>query len=208
MKSAIASIAPGDHLALIYRNRAEQFAAAIPYVLSGLQRNERCLYVAHDNSVGVVLKALRDAGADVDGAQKSGALTVATKREAFAMEGGFDPQGLVDMLKREVDRALADGYTGFRGTAEMTWAITHPAALDQLHNYEDALDMQFPASFVGLCQYNEEAFAPSFISGILRNHPRVIARDRMLRNPYYVPGGGAAKQRFPMVKVEELLAAA
>ena len=33
----------GDHAALFYRTRAEQFAVIVPFVTIGLERGERCL---------------------------------------------------------------------------------------------------------------------------------------------------------------------
>jgi chemotaxis family two-component system sensor kinase Cph1 len=39
-----------EHLCLIYETQEEKFAAALPYLRAGLERGERCLYIADDNS--------------------------------------------------------------------------------------------------------------------------------------------------------------
>ena len=55
-----------DHLASLYDTRDEQFDAVVPFIREGLERGERCLYVADQNSREAVLAAMRDRGADVD----------------------------------------------------------------------------------------------------------------------------------------------
>jgi hypothetical protein len=42
----IEQVGPHDHLCLIHETREEQFAAAIPFVRMGLERGEKCLYIA------------------------------------------------------------------------------------------------------------------------------------------------------------------
>ena len=48
--SRLAELAGGlglhQHLCLIYHTQEEQFAAALPYLRAGLERGERCLYIA------------------------------------------------------------------------------------------------------------------------------------------------------------------
>ena len=67
MRHVMSRLGEGDHAALFYRSRSEQFAAAIPYIEIGLSRNERCLYIAGDNSVPMVSDAMQAAGIDVVG---------------------------------------------------------------------------------------------------------------------------------------------
>ena len=40
--------------------------AALPFLRAGLERRERCLYIADENTTAAVLNALREAGTDVD----------------------------------------------------------------------------------------------------------------------------------------------
>lgn len=68
-----------QHLCLIYETQEEQFAAAIPFLRSGLERGEKCFFVADENNGAAILNALRKAGTDVDRHMGSGALIVANK---------------------------------------------------------------------------------------------------------------------------------
>src|SRR4051794_10869859 len=110
MRDVMEQIHPGDHAVLFYRNRAEQFAASIPYIQIGLERNERCLYIAGDNSIGVVIGAMEKAGIDVVGAQRSGGLLVATPEQTYLKHGIFEPSKMVEGLSEEIQRSLTDGF--------------------------------------------------------------------------------------------------
>ena len=87
-----------QHLCFIYETQEEQFAAALPFLRSGLERGEKCFFVADQNSGAAVLNALRKAGIDVDRHLRSGALIVANKPDV--KPGPFDPDWLIGFLSR------------------------------------------------------------------------------------------------------------
>ena len=62
----IRSIGPHEHLCLIYSSREEQFAVIGPSVEIGLERDEKVLYIADENSAVTVRDAIRQRGIDVD----------------------------------------------------------------------------------------------------------------------------------------------
>lgn len=55
----------GDHVAFFFKTNEERLSMAISYIKIGLERNERCLYIADDNCVFDILLALQNAGVDV-----------------------------------------------------------------------------------------------------------------------------------------------
>ena len=204
MRELIEQIRSNDHTALFYRNRSEQFAAAIPYIQIGLERNERCLYIAADNPVRTVIEALEAGGIDVDREVSAGRLTVATPADTYLKKGIFEPDAMINALTLEVKRSLAAGYTTFRATGELMWAVNLPSALLRLHEYEALLDLRFPDRFIGLCQYNETSFHPEIISQMLRVHPKVIARGRLIKNPYYIANAQSLAKPYPTIAIEDL----
>ena len=42
-----------QHLCVIYDTQEEQFAAALPYLRTGLERGEKCLYIVDENTAAV-----------------------------------------------------------------------------------------------------------------------------------------------------------
>ncbi len=79
-----------EHVCLIYETQEEQFASALPYLKAGLERRQRCLYIADENDGTAVVGAMRDGGTDVDGYLRSGALIIAGKHETYLKRGRFD----------------------------------------------------------------------------------------------------------------------
>jgi chemotaxis family two-component system sensor kinase Cph1 len=80
-----------QHLCLIYDTQGQQFAAALAYLRVGLERRERCLYIAEENDHAVVLDALRKTGTGVDRHLRSGAPILTDKQEIYLKPGRFDP---------------------------------------------------------------------------------------------------------------------
>jgi len=188
LASQIEQVGPHDHLCLIYDSQEEQFAAAIPFVRIGLERGEKCLYIADDNTVGAVFDGLRASGIDVDAAVKSGALKVATKRETYLKPGYFDPDWMIRFMSEETKRQKAAGFAAFRATGEMTWAHGPEPGTEKLMEYEAKLNYLAPEhDFLALCQYNRKLFSPEVILNVIATHPLVIYCGRLCRNPYYVP---------------------
>lgn len=204
----IEALVAGMHAGFFYRTKPEQFAVIVPFIATGLARNERCLYIADENSVRRILDVLQEAGIDVDAQQKRGALSVLTKQETYLRYGMFEPDRMIKDLAGEVRRSIACGFTAFRATGEMTWALSHASSLAQLREYEIKLDATFPKQFVGLCQFNETAFSPQTISDAIRSHPYVVGRGRSVKNVYYVAQQDLASTARPLVNVDQVVAAA
>src|SRR5258708_20154642 len=55
--TALEGLGPHDHQSLIYESPEDRFAVAIPFIRIGLDRGEKCIYIAADGPEA----ALRDA---------------------------------------------------------------------------------------------------------------------------------------------------
>lgn len=62
----------GDHVCTLYADRDEQMAAAVEYILGGLDRGERCLYVVGEHTPDEFRDGLRAAGIDVEREELAG----------------------------------------------------------------------------------------------------------------------------------------
>ena len=201
----VETLRPGDHMDLIYRTRAEQFATICPFIRSGLARRERCLYIANDTSIALVLDKLAKACVDTVAALKNGSLIVATKKDTFQDRGVFEPEKMVTHLRQEVDNALKLGFSGLRATGEMTWTLDAPEALNRLIEYEALLHKRFAKQLTGLCQYDETRFSPEILSEILRIHPKVIVRGRIHENPFLTDADRVVSTALPRVSVNDFI---
>ncbi len=192
-----------DHLCLIYETRQEQFNTAIPFVQNGLQRGEKCLYVADDNTIDHVLKEMRKQRVDVDQALAKGGLVMLTRKESYLKDGYFDPDAMIALLKETTDRALAEGFSGLRVTGEMTWALGDAVGVDRLIEYENKLNYFFPANrALAICQYNARLFPPDIILDVILSHPKIIYGDLVCDNFYYLKPEEAASPLKPEHQIE------
>lgn len=184
---AIQKLGVHDHLCLLYENTQEQFAAIVPFMRVGLERGEKCVYIADDNTTANVLKAMAQGGIETEAAIKSGSLVVLTKREAYLRQGYFDPDWMISFLKEATCAARAEGFTALRVTGEMTWVLGDPGS-GRLIEYETKLNYFLPENdALAMCQYNMRRFSPELILDVIRTHPLVIYRGRVCRNFYYIP---------------------
>lgn len=176
-----------DHLCLIYESPEEQFAAVVPFMRIGLERGERCIYIADDNTADVVLEQMSMGGIDVKKVLGTGALSVLTKKEAYLKQGYFDPDWMIRFLKETTDESKAMGYKGLRVTGEMTWMLGGDPGSERLIEYESKLNYFFPENdALAICQYNIRRFSPELIRDVIRTHPLVIYRGQVCKNFYYV----------------------
>ena len=179
-----------DHFALLYETRDEQFDAAVPFVRDGLERGERCVYVADDNTVEEVLDAMRARGINVDDAVESGALTVHTEQDTYRRGGAFDQEAMFEFWEETLEEASDDGFTGLRAAAEMTWALeADETDLETLCEYEELLNPLYEGeAYSVLCQYNRNRFPADVLHDVLKTHPFLVHDGTTVcQNFYYTP---------------------
>lgn len=185
---AIRDISVHDHLCLIYENKEEQFAAIVPFMRIGLERGEKCIYIADENTATEVLEAMRAGGIDVDAALKKGSLVVASKRESYLKKGYFDPDEMIKFLNDSADLAKKEGFKALRGTGEMTWMLGGEPGTERAMEYEAKLNLfLLKNNCSALCQYNKTRFSPDILMNVIRTHPLVVFNGVVCKNFYYVP---------------------
>lgn len=185
---ALGGLGVHAHLCLIYETREEQFAALVPFIRIGLERGERCVYIADDNTAAVVLDALAAQVLDVASAVASGALMMVGKRETYLQSGAFDPDLMIRFLHDAAEAAKAAGFAALRATGEMTWALGAEPGVERLMEYEAKLNDFFAThDALAICQYNRARFSLTVIRDVLRTHPLVIYGSVVCRNVFYVP---------------------
>jgi len=194
-----------DHLALLYGDREEQFAAVVPFVRQGLERGERCLYIADETDPAAVLGALRDDGIDVDEAVEAGALEVVSVDERNGADRAFDVETALSRVREAID-ATGDGFEGVRLTGEETWVLEPGVPVDEFMQYESRLNELLERRDVtALCQYDRERFPPEILRDVIRTHPYVLDGTTVSRNVYYTPPGEFLGRDEPGAAVDRMV---
>jgi len=186
--AALEQLGPHDHFCSIYESPEEHYAVAIPFIRIGLDRGEKCIYIADDGMVGDVREAMQKEGIDVDRAIASNALELATKEQAYLEHGSFRPDWMYTFWKEATQLALSEGFSALRATGETEWVLRGGRGLERWMEYESKLTHTLAESRCSaLCQYNRRLFPPELILDVIRTHPTVVYRGTVCRNLYYVP---------------------
>lgn len=203
---ALRDLAPHDHLCSVYETQQEQFSVAIPFMKIGLERNEKCVYIADSDVLPSVRDAMRAGGIDVDGAVRSGALTLTTKEQTYLSRGHFDPDWMFTFWQEAAEKAETEGFSALRGTGETEWVVRGGPGLERWTEYESRLtDTLAEANCLALCQYNWRLFSPELILDLIRTHPIVVYRGVVCQNFYHVPPREFLGDDQPFREVERLL---
>src|SRR5918992_5432830 len=89
--AALEGLGPQDHLCSIYETQQEHFAVVIPFIRIGLERGEKCIYIAADDDMMADLReALTAEELEVDAAIARRALVLTTKEETYLKRGSAD----------------------------------------------------------------------------------------------------------------------
>lgn len=177
-----------DHLCMIYEEPEEQFGMILPYVKFGLSRNEKCIYIANDNTVARVIEEMKkDDPALFGDALDNGGLSVLTRRETYVKGGYFSPEKMIALLTESTNNAIKEGFTGLRATGEMTWMFAGDPGSERMMEYEAKLNYFFPEHKASaVCQYNRKKFSNEQLVQVFQTHPKVIYRNEIMENPLYL----------------------
>jgi transcriptional regulator with GAF, ATPase, and Fis domain len=204
--TALEQIGSHDHLCSIYDSQEEQFSVAIPFIRIGLDRGEKCVYVADDGTEDVVREAMQAEGIDVERAVASRALVLTTKEQTYLKRGSFDPDWMFSFWKEATASAMREGFSLLRATGEPEWLLTGSPELEHWIQYESKVNHTLSENnCLALCQYNRHRFPPEVILDVIRTHPIVIYRGAVCRNVYYVPPDEFLGTKHAEREVERIL---
>jgi signal transduction histidine kinase len=186
--ASLEQLGPHDHFCSIYENPEEHYAVAIPFMRMGLDRGEKCIYIADDGTVSEVRQLMHSEGIDVERATACNALVVATKEQTYLKQGSFDPDWMFTFWNEATQSAMSEGFSALRVTGETEWVVRGARGLERWMEYESRLTHALSENNCSaLCQYNRRRFPPEVILDVIRTHPVVVYRGTVCRNLYYVP---------------------
>ena len=195
--AGLTALQPHDHLCLIHDSPEEWQRAIVPFLKTGLQHGEQCIYVA-DASRGdeiisyvwldQVRSYLWQDGIDVTAAEKSGQLAILRGSETGA-RGTLDPGAVIALLIDEAERAIARGYPLQRVAIEMSLVLQGGQASENLARYEAKVHQDLVARHACLvmCGYDRSRFDIEAITAAVMAHPMLAFGDDLYHNSHYVP---------------------
>ncbi|MFB6236158.1 MAG: MEDS domain-containing protein [Halopenitus sp.] len=197
-----------DHAALLYESRAEQFDAVAAFLREGIERDERCLYIAAEHSRPEVLAELRERDVDVDWAVDEDLLTTLTPAETYHRTGEFDEDAMLEFWEDAIEATRTDAdATGLRAAAEMDWVLDSATTNEELTDYEAVLNPVFETDSdpAVLCQYDRDRFPADVLEDVVRTHPKLASGKQVSWNVYYTPPERYFAPTDPAAKVDRML---
>ncbi|MGH3958955.1 MEDS domain-containing protein [Mycobacterium sp.] len=154
-----------------YRDRAEFRARAAEYIADGLAQNQWVEYVGAGSRA-----QLRAELATMPGITDASDVKVTPVLEFYAVPAGsdiVDPHVAVATRVAAVEKAIDDGYTGFRAVVDATAMASRPEQRNALACFEFLIDQKMSVLPVStLCAYDTSQLADD-ANGLICLHPYV-----------------------------------
>jgi len=171
---------PGDHLCMLYETEKERDSCLIEYFCSGLDKNEKILYITDLHDDRGMLRCLNENGLDIERCIINGQMKTIEYSKDFSY-----PDEILELMASEAKRALEEGYSALRIAVEMIYS----EGLSEFSEYEAKIGDLLPDGCLTLCLYNQSSFDPGAIMEVLRAHPLVMVGTEVCKNLYYIPPG-------------------
>ncbi len=179
---------PGQHLCGLYQGEHQRKEMLVPFLHQGLTAGQRALCIVDIRYAEVILGDLRDARTDPQEDLAAGRLCMLTPEQTYVSDGIFDPDRMIDLLRAQADRAVAEGYAALRLVCDMSWAMELPSTCERLIEYESKLNEFLRTSkCLALCLYDRRCFDPALLLDVLGLHPTVVVASRVRKNAAHAP---------------------
>lgn len=176
------------HQCLVYSGQpAEQLRSLALHIRKRLESGYRCLYLNSPEMVAGIRGYLTSSGLDVHDAVTSGRLILSSGQDHL-VNGVFDADRMLDMLREAVASALKDGYVGLWASGDMAWEFGPAGDYSKLVEYERALEQIFHThpALCGVCQYHADTLPHDVVASGLTLHPGAYVNETLSRvNPQY-----------------------
>ena len=175
----------GGHSCLPFETDAEKHEAVATFMHEGLSRGARCLFVGTAEDFAELRTGLEQLGICSRKAIARSALVFSTSEEIYLEGGMFDPSRALARYDDLIDRALAEGFSELRTTAELHM-LPDDVEWRKIVHYEAQTNEHFARRPVsGLCRYPTSLVPPERVRDVLRTHPIAVLRGEACDNPFY-----------------------
>ncbi|MFP3868014.1 MAG: MEDS domain-containing protein [Desulfobacteraceae bacterium] len=174
------------HIIFPYESLQEHINVLAPFLLQGLRRRARVIYVVDIHPSQEILSYLWRKGVNPELYLASGQLMILNRFETYIQQDVFNPDRMLVLVQTEIDRARREGYSGLVATGEMTWALRGYPGSDRLIEYELKLNEILNQGCLCLCQYHRHHFDSKLIEEALAVHPLIMVGNKIFDNPNFL----------------------
>jgi DcmR-like sensory protein len=132
------------HVCAFFRTSDEEYRVLLPFIRDGFERGERAFHIVDGKLRQDHRARLRDAGLDVDTAERSRQFELRAWEEAYLRGGHFDQNAMLALIREVLDAGPALGFPLTRLVPHMEWALEDRPGVDDLVEYEARLNYVLP----------------------------------------------------------------
>ncbi|MBI5178838.1 MAG: PAS domain S-box protein [Nitrospinae bacterium] len=199
LSKAVNGIARHEHAGLIYKSPSEKYSVLIPFIKTGLERGERCVYLCGSAHSSPVLEALSAGGVDVHGAVDTGALVI--EDQADWLRGNGDA---ADFLESAFEDSVDGGYTALRVAGEVACEGLPDPPPGNLAEHREGLNRFFSGKrATGLFLYDAQKAGSGVILQAINAHPLIMYGGVLCKNFYFSPR--SEKESEEHIRIERIL---
>ena len=196
------------HQCLIYEGPPSRHLPALAAVIGEkLRHNYRCLYLNSRPMIVGLRSYLAATGVDVLEEIARGRLILTSERPHI-LEGSFDLERMMQLLRDSLDEARGEGYAGLWASGDMSWEFGPERNFSRLLEYEWRLEefLRENPDFGGICQYHAGALPREYLRQGLVAHPTLFVSETLsLLNPSFAVPSSTARTAASGQEVDEAL---
>lgn len=161
----------GEHACCRFAHAQDRRQVAISFVYDALARSHKVIYLCEHEDLDALARELVGDREGVAGAIERGQLELRSAPNAYAPDSSFDIERILEAMRADRDRTLAEGYPGLSITGEMGWLHRDVPGYEQLPEYERRLAEELGGGdVVALCQYAHGEFEPATLADVAAAH--------------------------------------
>lgn len=169
-------LTPGTHAVLIYDSPENKREVAFNHLGYGVGDSELA-YVCSEETPERVKRELREFGMDVDALERRKLLSIANYDRIYFNGGRVNISGIIGHFSDAARRSARQGLRGLRAVGEMS-CFVRDNKIDEMMEYEQALERRFSFPAMGVCAYNLLEMASTgnleTLMPLLRAHSTII----------------------------------
>jgi len=142
-----------DHAILFYLNPEDCRQVLFDYVITGLNQNERVIYISGWEKPQKIQRAIEAANVDVKIYENNDALRFISCKRWYMINGEVNVASIMGLLQKTLDEALSKGFRGLRICSETNTIFTYHK-VKGLVEYERACGKKLKLPITVLCTYD------------------------------------------------------
>jgi hypothetical protein len=172
------------HVCAFFSSAKEEYDTLLPFICDGLNCGQRAYHVLPSKYREEHLQQLRDAGIDVEAAQRSRQLELAFPEHTYLRSGRFDKEAMLALTQDALRVGTSLGFPLTRLIAHAETAVDDQPS--EWVEYEMRLnDVLTPYDDPVICTYDTNLLNANLALDILRTHPVAIIGGVLVENSFF-----------------------